>query len=101
MTNVLESPTLARAKGTPAPLRLVSAEIMKIRTTNTWWLFAIGMVAITGLAFTSNAFQHHFVGMSYFDSGANSPDGTWALDGERLTAYSQLLRDSDTAWYGG
>jgi ABC-type transport system involved in multi-copper enzyme maturation permease subunit len=59
--SLLESPALARANRTPpAPLRLIRAEITKIRTTNTWWLFLIGMVVITALAFASNAINHHY-----------------------------------------
>jgi ABC-type transport system involved in multi-copper enzyme maturation permease subunit len=33
---------------------------MKIRTTNVWWLFLIGMVALTALAFLVNAVGHHY-----------------------------------------
>ena len=57
----LDSPALraARDPGT-TPLRLVRAEIMKVRTTNTWWLFPIGFALFTALALTSNAFSHHF-----------------------------------------
>jgi hypothetical protein len=32
--------------------------------------------------------------LSYFDSWQNSPDGTWELDGERLTAFKALLKAS-------
>ena len=61
MTVQLESPTLARS-GRPSPhsVRLIRAEIMKIRTTNTWWLFLIGMVAVTALAFLFNGVGHHY-----------------------------------------
>jgi len=44
----------------PVRFRLVRAEIMKIRTTNTWWLFLIGIVVVTALALTINGFSHHF-----------------------------------------
>lgn len=55
------SPALAAAGTTHAtPMRLVRAEIMKIRTTNTWWLFGIGIIVVTALALTSNGFEHHF-----------------------------------------
>jgi hypothetical protein len=40
---------------------------------------------------------HGFAAVSYFNSGANSPDGTWALDGARLNRYIQLLNDPRTA----
>jgi ABC-2 type transport system permease protein len=58
---LLDSPALAAATRTgPTPVRLVKGEIMKIRTTNTWWLFLIGIVVLTALALTSNGFSHHF-----------------------------------------
>jgi ABC-type transport system involved in multi-copper enzyme maturation permease subunit len=57
----LASPTLAAAGEThTTPMRLVRAEILKVRTTNTWWLFGIGIVVFTGLALTTNGFSHHF-----------------------------------------
>ena len=37
------------------------------------------------------AVDHDFVGLSYFDSGANSPDGTWELDGARLEQFAANL----------
>jgi ABC-2 type transport system permease protein len=61
MTSLLDSPSLAKASESgPNLFRLIRAEIAKIRTTKTWWLLAIGIVAFTALAFTSNAFGHHF-----------------------------------------
>jgi ABC-type transport system involved in multi-copper enzyme maturation permease subunit len=61
MTTTLASPALTAAGATHAsPARLIRAEIMKIRTTNTWWLFGIGIVLVTALALTSNGFEHHF-----------------------------------------
>jgi hypothetical protein len=57
----LDSPALDRAGDTgTTPLRLVRAEIMKVRTTRTWWLFLIGFTVFTALALTSNGFSHHF-----------------------------------------
>jgi ABC-2 type transport system permease protein len=44
----------------PVRLRLIRAEIMKIRTTNTWWLFLIGMFVVTALAVTVNGIGHHY-----------------------------------------
>lgn len=44
------------------------------------------------------AAAHHFVGMSYFDSGKNSPDGTWSLDTERLLVFRANLNALQTAW---
>jgi len=35
--------------------------------------------------------QHNFVSMSYFNSHVNSPDGTWALQGETEETFAELL----------
>jgi hypothetical protein len=43
------------------------------------------------------AYAHHFVGMSYFNSGLNSPDGTWVMDAERMSVFKQYLSDPETA----
>jgi ABC-type transport system involved in multi-copper enzyme maturation permease subunit len=54
-------PAEGRQRGSrPGWPRLISAELMKIRTTNVWWLFLIGMVAVTALAFLFNAIGHHY-----------------------------------------
>jgi hypothetical protein len=37
------------------------------------------------------------VGLSAFDSGLNSPTGSWELKGEQLTAFWDLLKDPRTA----
>ncbi len=59
--NLLESPALARADHTgPSLFRLIRAEITKIRTTKTWWLLALGIVAFAGLALLTNGFGHHY-----------------------------------------
>ena len=57
MTTLLSAHTEPTA---PVRFRLVRAEIMKIRTTNTWWLFLIGIFVVTALALTVNGFGHHF-----------------------------------------
>lgn len=43
------------------------------------------------------AHANGFAGLSYFDSGANSPDGTWALDEERLPVFRELVARPETA----
>lgn len=65
MTTVTDStpqaPLAAQAAGSvqvraggPAPLRLVRAELLKIWTTNTWWIFGILSLAVTGIALLVN-----------------------------------------------
>jgi ABC-type transport system involved in multi-copper enzyme maturation permease subunit len=59
--SLTESPALARAGNAgPNLFRLIRAELTKIRTTKTWWLFVIGIVAVTALAFLLNAVGHHY-----------------------------------------
>lgn len=58
---LLDSPVLERACGTGStPLRLIRAEIMKIRTTNTWWMFLAGIVVFTALSVWINSVSHHY-----------------------------------------
>jgi len=85
MSLTVESPTLSSpSHAGPAPVRLIRAEIMKIRTTNTWWLFLIGMVLVTGLALLVNGIGHHYE--------LNPPPGD---SGEQLRA--QLPENSSPA----
>jgi ABC-type transport system involved in multi-copper enzyme maturation permease subunit len=56
------STALARDHHTRSnPIWLVKAEFMKVRTTNTWWLFGIGVILFTLLALLRNGAQHHFI----------------------------------------
>jgi ABC-type transport system involved in multi-copper enzyme maturation permease subunit len=77
---LLDSPALARASQSgPNLARLVRAEVAKIRTTKTWWLLALGIVAFTALAFTSNAFQHHYELFPPTGAGDRGPDEQSAI----------------------
>jgi len=59
---LLGSPALGQAPPIGAGLvRQARAEIMKIRTTNTWWLFLTGVVVFTALALWTNGVSQHFV----------------------------------------
>jgi ABC-type transport system involved in multi-copper enzyme maturation permease subunit len=59
---LLGSPALDQAPRTGAGLvRQARAEIMKIRTTNTWWLFLTGVVVFTALALWTNGVSEHYV----------------------------------------
>lgn len=40
-------------------IKLIRGEFMKIRTTNTWWLFALGALVMLALAFLVNAILVH------------------------------------------
>jgi ABC-type transport system involved in multi-copper enzyme maturation permease subunit len=43
-----------------APLRLVKAEMLKLWTTNSWWIFGIFVFTTVGLALLFNTTQAHF-----------------------------------------
>jgi ABC-2 type transport system permease protein len=55
-------------------IRLIRAELLKIRTTNTWWLFGLGTLLFTGLALTLNCVQAHQA-LQSFDSFLKSRRG--------------------------
>lgn len=46
--------------GVTRPLRLVAAELMKLRTTQAWWLYLACFLLFTAAALTSNGFSHHY-----------------------------------------
>lgn len=53
----------------------IRSELLKIRTTNTWWLFGIGLVVMTGLALLVNCLQADFyLGQEPPDTSGLSPD---------------------------
>lgn len=56
-------------------MRLIRSEFLKIRTTNVWWLFALGALGLLALAFTINALNMH-IGVLHQEGGGenNSPD---------------------------
>lgn len=41
-------------------IRAIRSELLKLRTTNTWWLMGIGVALCTGLALALNLTQAHF-----------------------------------------
>jgi ABC-2 type transport system permease protein len=58
---LLDGPALNQAPPAgPARLRLVRAEIMKITTTNTWWLFFAGVLVFTAEGLISASVSHHY-----------------------------------------
>ena len=41
-------------------INLIRGELLKIRTTNTWWLFGLGIIGFTALALLVNCLQANF-----------------------------------------
>ena len=72
MTALPDSTALDQAGDTGTTLvRLVRAEFMKIRTTDTGWLFLAGFIVFTALALTINGFGIHH--QLYPQQGLNGP----------------------------
>jgi cytochrome c-type biogenesis protein CcmH/NrfG len=72
MTALLDSAALDQAGDTGTTLaRLVRAEFMKIRTTDTGWLYLTGFIVFTALALTGNGFGNH--SQLYPEQGLVSP----------------------------
>lgn len=42
-------------------MKLIRSEILKLRTTNSWWLFGIGVLGLLALSFFFNALQAYFL----------------------------------------
>jgi ABC-type transport system involved in multi-copper enzyme maturation permease subunit len=57
MTTTTASPPVRLRPTGASGLRLVRAELLKIWTTNTWWILGIIALVTTGLALTVNLFQ--------------------------------------------
>jgi ABC-type transport system involved in multi-copper enzyme maturation permease subunit len=54
--------------------RLIRSELLKIRTTNVWWLFGLGTFLMTALAVAINCVQAHFL-LQSFDKYVHSSTG--------------------------
>lgn len=81
----------------PAPVRLIRAELLKIRTTNAWWLFAIGALVLTGLTFLINMFQATIV----FDNEAEITEGMNEQDAEMVAAQSDVVFQAANLYTSG
>lgn len=65
-------------------MRLIRSEFLKIRTTNVWWLFALGALGLLVLAFAINALNMHFGVLQ------PPPEATEGIDPEQAGAMAAL-----------
>ncbi|MEV4413138.1 ABC transporter permease subunit [Catellatospora sp. NPDC049609] len=65
-------------------MRLIRSEFLKIRTTNVWWLFAVGALGLLVLAFAINALNMHFGVL------APPPEATEGMPPEQAEALSAM-----------
>jgi ABC-2 type transport system permease protein len=97
---------LARLVG-PGAVRLIRSELLKLWTTNTWWIFGILAVVSTGLALTGNLFRatdelsraRQLLARGLPRFGGTLPDGTPVPKGpspqELADMKAQWLHDTD------
>ncbi len=52
-------PAVGHTRG-PVATHLIRSEYLKIRSTNTWWLFLLGSILMTGLALLVNCLQAYY-----------------------------------------
>lgn len=51
-------------------------------------------------SFYNHCYEQGLAGIAYFDSGLNSPEGPWTLEGDNLDTFRDLLQDERTARIG-
>lgn len=77
-------------------MNLVKAELLKIRTTNIWWIFAISALVLQALAFTINAVQANAM-----LSGPVSTEGVPAGQVDDFTAQSDVVYQAANLYTSG
>lgn len=70
-------------------IKLIRGELLKIRTTNTWWLFSIGVVGMTALALLVNCLQADY----YLNQ---EPPDTTGLDADDAATQQQQFAAQST-----
>jgi ABC-type transport system involved in multi-copper enzyme maturation permease subunit len=76
---------------------LIRGELLKIRTTNTWWLFGLGVVAFTALALLINCLQaDYFLNQTAPDTSgldaedASNTEATFAAQTQVITQAANI-----------
>ncbi|GAB2927821.1 hypothetical protein GCM10027280_14150 [Micromonospora polyrhachis] len=76
-------------------MNLVRSELLKIRTTNTWWLFGLGALLAWALTFALNAFSAHVT----FD--LDIPEGLPPEQVEQLQAQKDVVVQATNLFTSG
>jgi ABC-2 type transport system permease protein len=80
-------------------LRVVRGELLKIRTLNIWWLFAIAALVAIGLALATNSVSAHYdlnpsiPQASDFSASPGDPNSQQTIDFEQARAAAIAARD--------
>jgi ABC-type transport system involved in multi-copper enzyme maturation permease subunit len=82
-------------------IALIRGELLKIRTTNTWWLFGIGVVGTTALALLVNCLQaDYFLNQDPPDtSGMDADDAATQM--QQYAAQSKLVAQAANIFTSG
>ena len=78
-------------------MNLVRAELLKIRSTNTWWLFSLGAFVMLVLAFLFNAVGAHFT----MQSANDMPEGVTPEQAEQIRAQADSLYQAANLYTSG
>jgi ABC-2 type transport system permease protein len=76
-------------------MRLVKAEVVKLLTTNTWWLFALGAFVTWAGTFAINATVAHFT------MGASAPQDVSAEDAANFAVVSDQIYQAANLYTSG
>jgi ABC-type transport system involved in multi-copper enzyme maturation permease subunit len=98
MTTMTAGQSVGHTKG-PTASHLIRSEYLKIRTTNTWWILALGSVLTTALALLVNCLQADQFLNSPPTSTDPSQQANLALQGDPLTIASNIYTSGQ--FFGG
>lgn len=81
---------------------LIRGELLKIRTTNTWWLLGIGVVAMTALALLVNCLQaDYFLNEGATADNSGTDQGTQDMLAGQATVVAQAANIFTSGQYFG
>lgn len=83
-------------------IALIRGELLKIRTTNSWWLFGIGVVVMTALALLVNCLQaDYFLNDAVNDDNSGADAGTQQMLAAQSTVVAQAANIFTSGQYFG
>jgi ABC-2 type transport system permease protein len=78
-------------------MKLVRSELLKIRTTNTWWLFGLGAFVMLALSFLVNAVNAHYT----LAGPAQNPEGVSPEQADQIRAQADALYQAANLYTSG
>ncbi len=83
-------------------IALIRGELLKIRTTNSWWLFGIGVIVTTALALLVNCLQaDYFLNDAVNDDNSGADAGTQQMLAAQSTVVAQAANIFTSGQYFG